>query len=472
MIYKQEGASLIEASIGIIVFSVLALPFFMEYAVSLEQEKIQGSEAKLYKIQQAINEYHENTNGAYPCPAGILLPDSHLDYGRAGDCSLAAFSSNDIRLCSNPTWILPENGSICKTRADAGTALIYGAVPFETLGLTAEDAVDYWDRRIHYKVTYEQTDAGTFASNNGQLEVWTADNPQFVAAGSAPPPFGPGDYDGLPDASGQLVDFVLYSSGENGYGGVGKDGTIHKFCGNLFAGDGLDNFNCMITDNAVNNAVLVTEDINTPGASVFSKENNFFSMDDLVITQENLPPKLFSAHEDNGVVATDPEWILSNINTIAVGIGTNLPDPKANLHVIGAVHAISTGANNGKIITPSVCGEVPNPDYDPGQPVSPTNLEFIDQCFDPNLIAGDEILMECDFDQTVLGLTQTVHTPAMGLWSNMTFCGSAFLENGATTEIINTQRGEAFQIPSLQNQSCATGVPTFINPAAGIITCP
>ena len=160
--------------------------------------------------QDAINQFFISGNTFYPCPANVSAQAGDADFGISGDCTLS-----NIKLCTNPLWDNTEG--ICKTE-DTPNAIIIGSIPFSTLRMSEDLALDYWGNRIMYAVTLSQANQTTYNTTAGKIVLLAADDPLDVANGIA---------DGNPDALSQLYDIFLFSTGVNGAGGYSKDCLLY-----------------------------------------------------------------------------------------------------------------------------------------------------------------------------------------------------------------------------------------------------
>lgn len=344
---KDAGFTLIEAAIALTVIGLIMVPIMQQYKVDLKQESWKRNKGSLANSETAINQFYYGGKYHYPCPASVSLGENAPNFGKSGDCTLA-----NMKLCTDALWESTEG--ICKTN-DAADSVIIGAVPFATLKMPQEQALDFWGNKIMYSVTFEQTDAATFQGNNGSIHVHAVDNPQAIRLrieNSTPPTLAD---DGVPGEKTDSVDFFLFSTGATAIGGYTKDGNILQPCG--LAINGLDQENCNLDD-----TFFYDLNPNDDDASAYSEVvgPNFF--DDLTRAQLSLPEQMWFQHPNH-----NPYLITMSTR---IGVGTSIP--RASIEVIGNVRT------NGTLQSDQLCDNVGA------------------DCFDPELITGTLNQMQCD----------------------------------------------------------------------------
>ncbi len=408
-IKKENGISLIEVAIGLVILGLIVSPLIQIYKVDMVRISLRKTRGELVNIRNAINQYYGSGNGAYPCPASLILGEGDPNFGVSGDCTLA-----NIRLCSDSNWRVNEG--ICKTE-DTSNAVIIGAVPFSTIHIQQENALDYWGNKIIYAVTFEQTNSSSFNSNSGQIRVNTVDNPREVYLGVA---------DGVPDEKYDDIDFFLFSTGYSARGGFTKDGIALLSCPP--ASQGFDSENCDF-----DNLFFYDEDPEDNSANAFSLSSGAQFFDDITLGQISVPEAMWFQHPDNGTYVNGDFVITLNE---AVGIGTTTPSRA--LDVIGDIMV------EGSVETDSICD----------------NNEI---CFDPELITGTRSEMRCN-EQAVVNIS-----------SNSVNCGSAIYSDD--TSIPPDLRGEpvdgrAISVDTsvIRSDSCDEGeLVSGISASGGII---
>ena len=378
----QDGVTLIEAAIGLLVLGLIATPLIQAFKNDIIRETTLGTKGSLGNIENAINQYHANGNFSYPCPAGVHFPEGHAQYGEAADCSVFA----NIPVCTNPTW--DTTAGICRTPGAASNAVVYGAVPFAALNMQQEEVLDFWGNKILYAVTFEQTNFLSFKTNPGMIQIMARDGLDDPA------------FDGTPNVIPAMeVDFVVFSTGSTARGGYTKDGTPVANCNDPLA-MGYDNENCDL-----DNVFFVTENPSFKrGSGAFSGGTDFGVdfFDDIIRYQESVPEMIWFPHPDNDVYTNNganPEEAFVISSSTRIGIGTSIPDD--TLHVRGNVLV------DNWVKTDSLCDENGN------------------NCTDPELISGDRDETKCDPGDTMHG-----DQPAYRLGQNRLDCLGVFDSTG------------------------------------------
>ncbi len=403
---NEDGITLMEVSLGLVILSILALPLLQAYNVEIRQRTISNTQGTLAQVQDSINHYFISGNGDYPCPASVSLAEGDPNFGEEGDCTLA-----NIRLCTDPLW--PTTEGICKT-ADIPTAVIIGAVPFSELKMQQEEVLDYWSNKILYAVSLPQTDPATFTIGGGTITVNTVDDPVAVADGSA---------DGVPDALSDLYDLFLFSTGVTGLGGYTRNGVNIGACADPV--DGYDSENCDF-----DNVFFYDVNPSNKSASAFAEQRGVQFYDDLTRGQQSIPETTWFQHPDNGTyVVEDFAMTLAT----RIGIGTNDPQnntlPERMLHVAGNIRVEADDVGDpddhgeGWLKTDSICDE----DED---------------CFDPSYITETVDDMQCDPDDDLYG-EQAIRT----IGDNQVRCNTTSGGGGSPLQVD----------PTVVNGDCISG---------------
>lgn len=368
---KEDGLTLIEAAIGLVIIGLIAVPLMHSYKLDLINDSRSKTRGSLTNIENAINQYHAAGNFAYPCPASVSLQEGDSDFGLSGDCTLA-----NIKLCTHVLWSTTEG--ICKT-SDTTNAAIIGAVPFSTLKMQQEKALDFWGNKFIYAVTLEQTDNATFTTNSGTIRVNAVDSPTAIQDRIDNGTPLQSSNDGIPGEKTSTVDFFLFSTGALGIGGYTKDGVPIQACGN--AATGFEHENCDFDD-------IFFYDVNPANteASAYSEVagTNFF--DDITRAQLSLSEAIWFPHPDHN------QYLLTM--STRIGIGTSEPD--ASIEVVGNIQT------NKMLKSDQMCDSTGS------------------DCFDPELITGNMDVMKCD----PIGDSMIEHQAVMELSGSQVHCSS------------------------------------------------
>ena len=349
---KDDGVSLIEAAIGLVVLGLLVMPIILAKKQEIIKEVRTINSGSLSNAREAINQFYASGNGAYPCPANVFLGEGDADFGVSSDCTFA-----NVLECSDPDWKLTANGGICKTD-NTTEAIIIGALPFATLRMPQEEGLDYWGNKILYAVTHKQTDIATYSNYGGEIRILAADDPIQVQLGLE---------DGVPDLVARKYDIFLFSTGLNALGGYTKDGNETAACGGTL--DGYDHENCDF-----DNLFMIDRDPDNTTASARSDVSGTSYFDDWVTIQEVPPVSTWFQHEDNTLYPNDYVLTLST----KIGIGTTTPgtdDMTVSLDATDAIRVESNAGVGGRTKSNQICNDA--------------------NCFDPNIITGSSADMTC-----------------------------------------------------------------------------
>ena len=141
----RTGFSLIELSV-VLVISSLMLGFGLQAMQSTGSEDCNTiTKQQMVPIQAAIDKYVK-AHKSYPRPAGRGFGVTDSQFGRSV-------------------------GSNSDTKIDSTGGVLYGALPFQTLGLPASYAADCWGDKFSYVVTASLTDSNQASSNQGVIKV-------------------------------------------------------------------------------------------------------------------------------------------------------------------------------------------------------------------------------------------------------------------------------------------------------------
>ncbi len=151
---SQGGFSLIEVSLALLVFSLLAVPYFKLQDIKTAKEVRTVTEQNIGEITKAALRRYVLDNGRYPYPAHKNLGPGDAGYGEAfpivitGDEKNVSFCNEDV----DDEGI----GAVCIS-AGAGVTpipiVVTGALPFATLGLPERYAYDGYAAKLTYSVS-------------------------------------------------------------------------------------------------------------------------------------------------------------------------------------------------------------------------------------------------------------------------------------------------------------------------------
>ena len=419
VVRRDEGLSLIEMAIGLIVLGLLVTPLIRTFKTDIISRSVGETKSALAVSSAAINQFLVSGNGSYPCPANLLLKDGDDGFGESVDCSAAA-------ACSG-TWVASGLG-ICKKGGDGPNAIVIGAVPFASMKMQQEKTLDFWGNKIMYAVTLYQTNNATFADDDGEITVLVVDHPKEVYEGTA---------DGVPEEYTDVGDFFLYSTGSNGRGGYTKDGVALAACGDA-AVDGYENENCNWIDTGPGDVTFfIDRNPDLKDANAFSTNEGVTMFDDITLLQVAPDKALWFQHPENTTYSDDYVITFSN----KVGVGTSTPsiailDTGLPIELDIAVDVVGNVRTEGRIISDSICDSLDPNDFS------------TQKCFDPELITGTKSEMRCDADDSMYG-----KQGVMKLSDSQVVC------NSATNNVGTVIEGVAMRVDTskINPKECDTG---------------
>jgi type II secretory pathway pseudopilin PulG len=132
---KQNGASLLELSIILLIIGMIFSIFFIGTQGQLEAAKTSYTRDNIRVIEAALVDFVAK-NGRLPCPADITLANSNSLYGveQLNDAISPASCNNALQI------------------TDGDDVIYYGAVPVRSLNLPLNMILDGWDNKLSYVV--------------------------------------------------------------------------------------------------------------------------------------------------------------------------------------------------------------------------------------------------------------------------------------------------------------------------------
>tara|TARA_X000000950_G_scaffold68229_1_gene84276 strand:+ start:4206 stop:5387 length:1182 start_codon:yes stop_codon:yes gene_type:complete len=353
---NEDGFTLIDISIMLLVVGILATPFLMEYNTFLKQEQREQTGINIDESISSIGSFY-HAQDRYPCPADPTLRPGDANYG--------------IENCG------------------AAGNVLYGAVPFRTLGIEERESLDAFKNKLLYGVTRLQTIVGNdYSKDSGSITVarLRGKNPaRNMACSDQATLMAENPSIDLEHVVNTGVHFIVLSHGRSGTGAFNVAGNQVLACPALGNTADAENCNFGADDNFIMHECMHNE---TEGA-------NFF--DDIVLGEGE--PEV----EKTSSPPSDDMWSRNNtngsLNNTAGNIGIGTGDPQHQLDVVGSIKASS--------------------DYsDPTKNAAALANRFCDStgsyCFDPNSISGYDPNLNC-----------TDGLPAGGIGSNKAKCQKA-----------------------------------------------
>ena len=291
---QNNGFSLIELSIALIIIGLIAAPLFNYLTLYYEEKARRETLEHLNIASKALGQYFKET-GHYPCPAPIDLGPEDSASGTAGTCvqrkNGAGGGVRSRSGCSN---------GLCRTqgnnlnRANVDQTVVIGALPYRVLGLTYQQALDGYNNKISYAVTERYT-FPNYGHHLGAIGIEDIEGDSVVN----------------PPGTAQ---FILVSHGEDGKGAYNESGN--KSATACSPQDGIDSENCDL-DAQFLDAPLAT----APGRTFYDDKIMYKMFGDSLLWQ----------------VSPFNETNIYNSTKGNVGIGTDKPEDK--LHVTGNIRA-------------------------------------------------------------------------------------------------------------------------------------
>ncbi len=357
---SEQGISLLEISIALIVVGILIVPILQMYNINKMERQSRENNKSLENIAIALNKYAQQ-HKKYPVPSDPTLAASNASYGTPG---LVTATSN----CASITGVRCINGASPNT-ADIDEVLI-GTVPFRELGLDEKEIYDIYGSKITYYITRQLTDPNTFRNGAGAIRIADQDNQPLVIKltrqnGSVlNDPSSDSELsepDTINASNENRVMFAIVSHGADRKGAWQRDGTISA-CTNA----GLDANNCNSASmtstlrGRYKSETVTIEDPASPGTNIqailqspsrsFSNASGATHYDDTLVYRTTSRDKGWTGLRSEN--ATDEEGAyLSEAGKIAIKADITTPvTPNAAMDVGGNVQAFKTMAQ-------TVCNE-------------------------------------------------------------------------------------------------------------------
>lgn len=355
-IHNNDGFSLIEISIALIIIGLLITPLVTLYNAEITSRRLLNNNANMTMVKDNIN-FFVAQNGRYPVPASLLAAPGDVDYGQS--------QAGALDLCSS--W--PTATGICLNSTTVNSTF-FGAVPFKDLGIDEKFSLDSWGNKILYAVTKDQ--AVIYTPGNGLITTQFFDGPPTNAL--------------INDKTDN--DLILLSHGETAAGAYDRYGNLNVACP-TGAGAALDRENCNF-----DNIFILRENItidppvgsasNVPGPSFY---------DDVTEHQRSFPIGSWQQS------LMDPTYAI----TYAERVGIGIEDPDYKLHVIGRIDA-------DRVLSDSVCRLGAIGCFDPEIIIG--DVAAMD-C--SNSLAGDQAVVRIKFSSVFCGApVDSVGNPVTG----------------------------------------------------------
>ncbi|MDB5531647.1 MAG: prepilin-type N-terminal cleavage/methylation domain protein, partial [Devosia sp.] len=159
----QQGFTLVEVCIGLIIISMLAIPYMQMYQRYQLKTINEETANNMGAVKSALAKY-ATRYGRYPLPAnpslaaGSAADGVEVAVGTVGTCTVAS-----INVCraTTPTWGVAGHKTV-----------LIGTVPYATLGLPIKNSYDGYKSRFKYAITeFMTTTPYTFNNDDGIIMV-------------------------------------------------------------------------------------------------------------------------------------------------------------------------------------------------------------------------------------------------------------------------------------------------------------
>ena len=317
---NQKGFSLIELSLALIIIGLLAAPLLHQYNMYTKRRVKEQTTLSQMTIARAVSDFVD-ANGRYPCPARYTLDEDDPNHGRE------SYAPGPPGAC------VPAAGIFATTGRDANAAggpdpVLIGAVPYASLNIPYEMALDGWKRKITYAVSERMANGSItpFDDTQGAISIAESDGDNLA-----------------PNATVGSQPYILVSHGDNGAGAYSTSGVLVALCPAAAAG--------RERENCDNDADFETPGFDADGTGRRNLVAGAEYSDDVVYYDVSGLNGLWSYSAINN----DD---IRNNNLGYVGVGT--PDPMVEFDVGGDIKASTThtirycDVNGANCFTPGI----------------------------------------------------------------------------------------------------------------------
>ncbi len=161
----QQGFSLIELAIVIIISGVLFAAAVTGYKNYFETSRVQKTQVKFDTITRAMDRFFE-AYGRYPCPARLDLGPNDVDFGVETNCSTTppasgiSVTTGDVNVDNNPITRVNTDirvGAIPFTTLKIGSAVFSGEEEYQSIfDIGSGDMIDTYNNKFTYALTESQ----------------------------------------------------------------------------------------------------------------------------------------------------------------------------------------------------------------------------------------------------------------------------------------------------------------------------
>ncbi len=358
----EQGLSLIELAIALIVIGLLTTAFLQLYSIQQAKQKKELQDYKIFTIADGLSSYFSE-HGHYACPGRRDKSTTDQNFGdtTAVLADLDSDGTADELACNN-TAVADDDcaadGSYCVALGpDGSTRVRIGSIPYKEIGIGKEDIIDVYGNQFTYAVVEEQASESLYQQDTPITPCPTCR--QIVVNDFDVTTRHP-DTD-IPTAGNTItknVEFVFFSHGEDGAGSYTSYGSLNP---NLCASADIDQENC--DEDSIFSTALFANRLD--GATGFYDDDFVDDPLSWVYIWDNVP---------------DDAKSIYNRSSGNMGVGLNKSDiALEKVHVVG----------NLRVEAPVVAG---TPDLNEGGKIQTTQIcnESQTDCFYPAVIGGDQ----------------------------------------------------------------------------------
>lgn len=295
---RIAGFTLVEFAIVMLMSGMILAAIIQAYKVYLADRYQREIYANMDVLNSSISVF-ASVQRRYPCPSDLSLP---IDDPESGVENCAAAQALAVGDCT-------ANGGICRVNGARTTPALglvtpdpvyIGGFPYKTIRnfvstnlqsvrlASSKDAIDPWGFQLTYAVSASQTDAGTYNTSYGAIDVQTEGGTSLIQpVGSA--------------------HFVLVSHGENHKGAFNALGRVAVAC----AAGTVDQENCDRT-----NATFIA------GLRAMAAGAAYY--DDVLLQRSFTMSELWRFGDTTSTIY--------NVNPGNVGVGTASPEQKLDIN--------------------------------------------------------------------------------------------------------------------------------------------
>ena len=258
----RRGFSLLELSVVIAIMSVVAVMGLEGAATFAGRTTLATTQEKIVTLDDAVRQFFR-VYGRLPCPANVLRPLSNIRVGLE-DCNLTAVAT-----------------------AKGGGGVLVGSIPYRTLNIPPNAALDGYGSRFIYAVSKNLTVAGitsgTFARVTGAASAKGLGMIE-IRSGRLQQPCSTLCQVLADPAAGTGAASIIFSSGADKRGSFSRNGDLQRACvpTPTASFDGkIDSQNCISTGGATPSVTIDPNVFYDSRYNTGIQEANYF--DDIVV---------------------------------------------------------------------------------------------------------------------------------------------------------------------------------------------